>query len=241
MNRKLGTFKTSPNLSSETLFHFTNSLDNLLLILNNGFQARYIYEKLPGRSLAYFAKTVCFCDIPLGNIKEHINWYGPYAIGINRSLAKSLGLSPVHYIHSNSPKYPIGSSKKSKEWFENYQFTHYLKQVRGKQMFIDDTGHAFWKWKTFYNEREWRFFPTIRKVKVELYLKEEDLEKRRVELNTESLPFLNFNPDWIEYILIQDPNELPKLMNVLKSPLYKKNYEILLTKVITFKQIQKDF
>lgn len=241
MNRQLGTFKTASNLSSETLFHFTNSFNNLQLILNNGFQAGYIYEKLPGRVIAYLAKTVCFCDIPLGQIKEHVNWYGTYAIGIKRKIAKINGVSPVHYIHSYSPKYPQGSSQKSKDWFSDYPFTHYLKQIRGLQMFFDTNNQPFWKWKTFYNEREWRYFPPDVGIEIMTYKHEKELESRRQLLNQGRLPFLLFDSSWIEYIMIYDHKDLKPLMSILKSPKYIMDYDLLLTKVITFKQIQKDF
>jgi len=143
MNRKIGKYKTTFNLSSETLFHLTGSFDILKLILKNGFQARYIYEKLPGRKLAYFTKTICFCDIPLSLIKEHVNWYGTYGIGINKSISRGKGLSPVLYVHSNSPNFPKGSSTSTLKWFKEFDFTHYLKQVRGKQMFFDDDDKPF--------------------------------------------------------------------------------------------------
>lgn len=241
MNRKLGTYKTTPNLSSETLFHFTSDFNILKLILENGFQARYIYEKLPGRKLAYLTKTVCFCDIPLGLIKEHVNWYGTYGIGINRPIAREHGLSPVLYVHSKSPNYPKGSSAKSIEWFKKFPFTQYLKQVRGKQMFFDDEDKPFWKWKTFYNEREWRYFPADKKMEFMQYKTEIELEKLRQELNKETLLFLKFDSSWIEYILIKDYKDVDGLIKILKTPEYILNYESLLTKVITFKQIQKDF
>jgi len=241
MNRKLGTYKTSPNLSSDTLFHFTSDFNTLKLILENGFQSRYIYEKLPGRKIAYLTKAVCFCDIPLGLIKEHVNWYGTYGIGINRPIAKTQGFSPVLYIHSKSPKYPKGSSLTSIEWFQNFSFTNYLKQVRGKQMFFDDNNKPLWKWKTFYNEREWRYFPPDKKIEVVQYKIETELEKRRVELNNGDLPILKFDPDWIEYILIKDYKDVEELIKILNTKKYKDDFESLLTKVVTFKQIQKDF
>jgi len=244
MNRKLGTYKTSQNLSSETLFHFTSDFTTLELILRNGFQARYIYEKLPGRKLAYLTKTICFCDIPLGLIKEHVNWYGAYGIGINRPIAKEYGFSPVLYLHSKSPNYKKGSSRKTQNWFENFSFTNYLKQIRGKQMFINDNNSPFWKWKTFYNEREWRYFPTDKNIEIIQYSNEMDLENRRKNLNEKEktkLPYLHFDPNWIEYILIKDSKELNKLINILKTDKYKDYYDSLLTKVITFEQIQKDF
>ena len=170
-----------------------------------------------------------------------MNWYGTYGIGINRPVAKKHGCSPVLYIHSKSPNYPKGSSLNSLKWFENFAFTKYLKQVRGKQIFFDNKDIPYWKWKTFYNEREWRFFSADKKIEVIQYKKETELEDRRRELNSNALPYLEFDHNWIEYILIRDYNDMDSLIKVLKTPKYKKNYESLLTKVITFKQIQKDF
>lgn len=242
MNRKLGTYKTTANLSSETLFHFTGNFNTLELILQNGFQARWIYEKLPGRKLAYFTKTVCFCDIPLGLIKEHVNWYGTYGIGINRPTAIDHGLSPIMYLHPKSPKFPKGNSERTRNWFNDFKFTSYLKQVKGKQMFFNEAEDPFWKWKTFYNEREWRYFPPNNEIFVVKYKKETDLEERRKELNNDNeLPFFPIEPDWIEYILINDPKEIEGLIKILKTKRFKPNFDNLLTKVITFKQIRKDF
>ena len=242
MNRKLGKYKTAPNLSSDTLFHFTGDFETLELILKNGFQAHWIYEKLPGRKLAYLTKTICFCDIPLGLIKEHVNWYGTYGIGINRAIARKHGLSPVIYFHSKSPKFPKGSSEKTLNWFNDFKFTNYLKQIRGKQMFYNDTDKPFWRWKTFYNEREWRYFPPNNKLIVVKYKKETELEIKRKNLNNENeLPYFSFEPDWIEYILIKDSQEIEKLIKILQTDKFRPHFNNLLTKVLTFKQIRKDF
>lgn len=242
MNRQLGSFKTSPNLSSETLFHFTSSFNTLELILKNGFQTRWIYEKLPGGRLAYFTKTTCFCDIPLGLIKEHVNWYGTYGIGINRPVAKNYGLSPIIYLHSKSPIFPRGSSESSVVWFKEFKLTSYLKQVRGLQMFFNDLGDPFWKWKTFYNEREWRYFPPKNETYVVKYKKETELEEKLKELNNvDNFPHFNIKPEWIEYILINNPNEIEGLIKILDSDNFKPHFNNLLTKVITFSQLRKDF
>lgn len=242
MNRKLGTYKTTANLSSETLFHFTSNINKLDLILKNGFQASWIYEKIPGRKLAYFTKTVCFCDIPLGLIKEHVNWYGTYGIGINRPIAKDHGLSPIIYMHSKSPKFPKGSSERTRNWFNDFKFTSYLKQVKGLQMFFNDSEDPFRKWKTFYDEREWRYFPKNNEIEVVKYKKEMELEERRKELNNNNdLPFFTIEPNWIEYILIRDPKEIEGLIKILNTEKFKPHFDSLLTKVITFKQIRKDF
>jgi len=245
MNNKIGNYKTVQNLSSETLFHLTGKLDILKLILQNGFQARYIYEKLPGRKIAYLTKTVCFCDIPLGAIKEHINWYGEYGIGINRPKARENGCTPVFYMHSKTPDFPAGSSQKTIEWFDSFKFTKCLKQVRGQQIFLDNsTGRTYFKWKTFYNEKEWRYFPAASKTEIIKYEVETDLDMKKDEKNiipTSTLPYFKIMPEWIEYILIKDSKDLPEIKKILKKPPYDKDYENLLTKIITIKQVLKDF
>jgi len=241
MNKKLWNNKIGQNLSSQTLFHLTGSLDVLKLILKNGFQARYIYEKLPGRKLAYLTKTTCFCNIPLWIIKEHINWYGEYGIGINRPIAREKGLSPILYIHSKSPNFPKGSSKKSKLWFDQFKFTRYLKQVRGKQMFFNEQNEPYYKWKTFYNEREWRYFPKNSETFILNYEKEIDLEEKRNNLNTGDLPYFDIIPEWIEYVIIRDAKELNVIKDVLQTNKFNRYYESLLTKIVTIKQIINDF
>lgn len=40
---------------------------------------------------------VCFCDIPLSRIDEHIGFYGKFGIGMTRKWAEQNGLNPVLY------------------------------------------------------------------------------------------------------------------------------------------------
>lgn len=49
-----------------------------------------------GDKIAY--PMVCFCDIPLSQIKNHTNSYGKYAIGLKKEWAQKWHISDT--IHS---------------------------------------------------------------------------------------------------------------------------------------------
>ena len=91
-------------ISSNSLFHFTNSLKSLTGILSFGFKLTYCKEKY------YLAKElydsnypmICFCDIPLNLAQNHIKRYGSYAIGMTKEWAILHNLNPVVYVEKNS-------------------------------------------------------------------------------------------------------------------------------------------
>ena len=87
---------------SNTLFHFTKSAETLKLILKNGFWPKFCLEDVSWLGYEKFDfiayPMVCFCEIPLSRISEHINFYGEFGIGLSRHWAESNGLNPVFYI-----------------------------------------------------------------------------------------------------------------------------------------------
>jgi hypothetical protein len=87
------------NLSSETLFHFTQEYDTLVSIINNGFYPRYCIEKFSAYEIANNTAIpmICFCDIPLSKANFHMNDYGKYALGMKKEWAIKSGISPVFY------------------------------------------------------------------------------------------------------------------------------------------------
>jgi len=96
---------TNHTISANTLFHFTKSIDNLRNILTHTFSPRYCLEHIDNISkeaIDLAIPMVCFCDIPLSQIKDHVNTYGEYAIGLSKEWAMSNGISPVFYLHYGS-------------------------------------------------------------------------------------------------------------------------------------------
>lgn len=108
-------------LSSNRLFHFTSTKDNLLSILDTGFKPRYSLEKLGILNehdfFSTFAKAInlkvssdemtdefyilmcCFCDIPLYLVNDHIKMYGDYSIGLKKEWGIKHEICPVFYIN----------------------------------------------------------------------------------------------------------------------------------------------
>jgi hypothetical protein len=233
---------TKQNLSSDTLFRFTSELDVLIDILDRGIQARYIYEKLPRFKLAYFTRAACFCDIPLGSIKYHLNYYGEYGIGIEHSWAKKQKITPVIYVHSNTPHLTRGSSESDRNYLKSLSVTPFLKQVKGKQPFDDERGIKVWRWKKYYEEREWRFIPDRNVIDVVKYKKENELIERKAALNGNGHINLQLLPTVIEYIIVKDRNEIQKLVQYIRKSYENiRQQDELITKIITTRQIRRDF
>lgn len=99
-------------ISANTLFHFTDDISNLLGILKNNFYPRYsledysaFYTKSMRERLSYYniaIPMICFCDIPLSSIRNHINIYGKYAVGLTKEWGENNNISPVMYALENS-------------------------------------------------------------------------------------------------------------------------------------------
>jgi len=107
-------------LSGNTLFHFTNNINNIVSILKNGFYPRFCFED--GMQEKEFSQLpdmiipmVCFCDMRYTDAinGRHTKDYGYYAIGVTKEWAKSNGICPVLY---SFPK-PINNAKEISESF----------------------------------------------------------------------------------------------------------------------------
>jgi hypothetical protein len=94
-------------LSSDNLYHFTRELDTLKKILINGFRYSVLKEEIPSDQIKRALYAVCFCDIKISDTESHRNYYGNNAIVLTKEWGMSKGVSPVRYVHNNSP----GASK----------------------------------------------------------------------------------------------------------------------------------
>lgn len=222
-------------LSSYSLFHFTSSLNNLESILKGGIRYSWVAEKLPIRGVGYLLQSICFCNIPLSMIEEHVEWYGKYAIGVKRSALRAKGASPVFYLHSDS-----ALLYKGKNAIDNYnkeRFLPYFKQFFGAQ--FHPTRKSYSK-KKFYDEKEWRLFtgnPEVVRYKDLFDLEQQREEKKSAVTTWKALPI---NPDMIEYIILEKPDDMTSFKDFLKKN-FASQMEDMLTKVLFYSQIRRDF
>lgn len=82
-----------------TLFHFTNKIESLKLIIKNGLRFSYCFEEFI-ENVGIAIPMICFCDIPLLRTIEHRHKYGNYMIGIDKNYLRrhlKYVLNPVNY------------------------------------------------------------------------------------------------------------------------------------------------
>ena len=255
MKRKKQPKKISENLSSVTLFTFTSEFKYLSSMLLHGIKPRYIFEHLPytRKNWNYIMACKCFCDIPLGKIKSHLEWFGYYGLGINKNYLQKKGVSPVLYIHSKSQHILKHLESNGLDDLTNLPaILPYLKRYYGTD--VKPINKKYTRFKVekrkFYDEREWRYVPNDNNLEVYRTsskkvneLIQEGLIK--VKDKNLSMPYegdsFEISPDNIEYIIIEKQSEFEELKKQLHSKYTGDKLELLISKVLIAERIVRDF
>jgi hypothetical protein len=96
---------TYPN----SVFHFTDSFDNLVGILSDTFKMSYSHEEIHGIETVkeFYTPMVSFCDLRLSEIEFVSKKYGPYGIGLKKGWALMNCLNLVWYLNPQSPVFDV--------------------------------------------------------------------------------------------------------------------------------------
>lgn len=89
-------------INSNTLFHFTPTINGLKGILSKGLRMSYCYEEFTSE-LGIALPMICFCDIPLLRTLNHRMVYGNYMVGFDKEymIRRCIpNLNPVNYLNS---------------------------------------------------------------------------------------------------------------------------------------------
>ena len=250
-------------LSSETIFHFANRV-SLLGILENDFYPHWSVENFDfvGAGMPMVIPLLCFCDIPLGQIHEHINDYGKYGIGMKKEWANKNKLNPVLYMENNSALSELFTKTLN-------QVSEEIESIRELGMLIDSQKEMMNKLikmlqyckqfegrfskgsinkdKKFYNEREWRYVPDIVDTSVKYLLLpiKDYIEPLKTELNRQiQTKKLTFSPSDINYLIIEEENDRIQFINEIdriKAKYSDDDRKILKSKILSSRQIFEDF
>ncbi len=202
----------------------------------------------------YFAfPMVCFCDIPLGRIKEHVSFYGSYGLGLSREWATRNRLNPVFYLSRSSPLGQSflaairGSLSDDKEKKQDEKTSPHLqlllahmKPLLGSMVIRGKTIE-----KNFYLESEWRFVPQIEQCPIGILKRQYDDKSLRIAYNNilQSQSPLSFAPEDVRYIFVQKDTDIPLLVDFMNSQLSHLSLtamKILLTRITSLAQIEQD-
>lgn len=251
------------SLYPDILFHFTTR-EKLYEILRTNFKVSYAREIIigPGSEREFAVPMVSFCDLKLTELKNHMENYGSYGIGLTKRWANQNGLNPVMYISRYcelTDNFMSGlngiynhlDKLNDVEQFErlNKSYTNvlttyqYLKNYEGRLIRGDQIVDENYR---FADEREWRYVPVLRRTGVQPFVAISNIDtqekKERYNRKVEDLR-LSFQPDDIKYLIIQNDSEIADLIAHLarvKGRFDQLTRERLTTRILTAEQIQTD-
>lgn len=262
--------KRQLTISSNTLFHFTSNIENVLSILQYGFRPHFCLENLNfifstdpymRKRLIHAFPMVCFCDIPLSQTKNHMKTYGEYGIGLRKKWGIKNNISPVLYAHRESKIIKITaeiSSKVNKNFKQNnidedfrediltalIKIYSMIKPYKGKLW----RNGSYTKILRFYNEREWRFVPSEGPFKKgmpqDIFLNEAEREIYNKKLWKQEV--LRFKPSDIKYLIVSKEEEIIDFIKEIEQIKSEYRYnpdeiKLLCSRVISSEQIYEDF
>lgn len=243
------------NVSSNVLFHFTKSMDDLKSILKHGFFPHYCLEytldpvdteaAAKRRPPMRAAPMVCFCDLPLSLIRKHLKAYGNFGIGLDKKWGLKNGVAPVIYTHPKArTRLPVLRLTARAAKSSDKTAANDLKVLAAyTKPFV---GPAWRKNRVkpkvkFYDEREWRYVPVVRGVDP-LFLDWKDYnntaKRNRLHNRFKKQNVLPIPPDVIQYLIVPyDRNEnnilaLHDYLMRLYGQRYSRKDAILLTTAI---------
>lgn len=94
---------TPDRLSSDNLYHFKKDPKVVESILTNGFRHNLLVEGIPYKNSKQQNFMVCFCDIRIEDAEFHRSVYGNNAFVLTKDWGRRMGISPMRYVHQNSP------------------------------------------------------------------------------------------------------------------------------------------
>lgn len=245
------------SISTNSIIHYTNSLDNLIGILQEGFKIKYCSERLNLGKSRYSSAAhpmISFCDIPLSASIQHFEAYGKYGIGFSKKWAFEIGINPVLYIDENSlfaeNLYELIKERRNektnltlKQKKEILHIKSYAKNYSGSFT----RKNKIYKNYKFYDEREWRIVPDNNILGAALFsISSKAYKSNKEKYNSRiSSIRLEFDAKDISYIIVERTDEIPDIIKIVRDCFGKRctseQLDILFSKICSTEQIIADY
>ena len=244
---------TPPKQSANSLFRFFKKSEYLFsTIEKKAMIPRYYVEnteylKIGFNQIAY--PMICFCDITVHRLGEHMNTYGNYGIAFSKSWGIKQGIQPLQYVNENSilckdfsEAFNISIDEAKEDNIADFLLTqmYYMKPIEG---IMPREGKDIKK--NFTDECEWRYIPDVNSIELPQVVPESNipyidvLNKTMSENNDVWLKF-DFND--IRYIILQTNKDFEDLCEILyriiDDELVRRK---LISKVIIWDEAKEDF
>ncbi|MDR6969445.1 hypothetical protein J2X31_003476 [Flavobacterium arsenatis] len=234
------------------IFHYLDNFEILIKILKNGFAPSYCKEII--NDTDYYIPMVSFCNIPLRDVDLYMR-YGKYGIGLSLDWALENSISPVIYTHEKTPFKNLHSKinqiqlyNLSRKMFKNIldatlnnqedetDYKEYDELIKNINNVTVPTIQFFKNWKTkyksqeiiTYQEREWRYVPTLENEKslitkgdTEFEQLEEKVFRKKPHLPNHILDISKI--EYLRYVIIQNEKQSDRVLNTLKSKFGEEN------------------
>ncbi len=253
-------------VSANTLFHFTDKNALKAILKSRYFWASYSLEHfesiLPkdSRYRKAYVPHVCFCDLTITQLardSRHTKDFGRFGIGLNKKWGEKKGISPVVYVHRKSlpsnnihqliKEIPKITKRTPKDKFPQkikskaLDFFKFIKPYKGKWQ----KGKKKKNDIIYYNEREWRYCPSSNDNKNVLSgrIRENKIAAERLNAAFKTKGNLTFSASDIKYIILDKATDISFFVKTINSiaNLNATEKNNLITKIITFAEIEADF
>lgn len=246
------------SLSANTLIHFTEKKETLKQILEENFRIFNCKESpiFGGKKSVYHIPMVSFCDIPLSEVKDHVSKYGNYGLGMTKEWGIRKRLNPVLYIAQFSSlsdsyreaynHFNLEDDKDLDDWSnEQKSLADVLRYIKNYEADLIRLGKTIPNYR-FSDEREWRYVPPYTE-KCDMFTHEGYYDEPKNKAASDAMLVdlrLEFDPNDIKYIIINDDSEIGEFVDHLRR-VKGKNYtlhdiERLTTRILTTEQIKSD-
>lgn len=244
---------SAPKQSANTLFRFFKKPKYLFEALERrALIPRYYgenvdYLNIGFRQIAY--PMVCFCDITVHRLGDHMSLYGGYGIAFSKEWGIKKGIQPLEYVNSNSilckdfsAAFSAAMQAEEESPAVDFLLTQmlFMKPIEGTMP--RDKGEIK---KNFTDECEWRYVPHVSALGLPPALTDSEIVGAGVlnaTLSDNECCWLHFDYTDVKYIILQNEEDFSALCDVIDAVVDDETVRRkLFSKVILWSEAREDF